>query len=999
MSGLPDHHILRPRLTTVLSSAPVGVVEAGGGYGKSALAAELGAVRGVASVLVPLDERHSTGRALVGALRSAFKRAGMSNAATAVSERQDPRAALEALVLLAERARQETLLVFDDAHHLTGEGGALLGDLAQRWPARQRLLVVGRHLLGELPRIRHLPNAAALDGTDLALTVDEVAQLAARSGVTLSETDAELLREVTDGWAAAVVLALPMLARSANLSESIAVLRRRSNTISDLVDEHLSRLPLTMRAPAARALQLPLITTPVVTAATGHADLLAAAAAAGLPLTPLGDGSWLLPHIVAEALKRREPLDVDTARRAADEYLRSGETETAVRVLLDAGDSETAATAVAELRPADLDNLGLPVLRELVAGLSPGAVGNHPSVLLHMARACEPVAVRERNAILERIAVLAAQTEDAVLLRSLRAEQSRDLLRDENIDMAEELASWVLEHAHLEEAETRVRALDVLGRVQAWRRDPTSLKRAEQMLTDALETCQALGQTAWAAQVALQLAHGVHYARGEFDLAVRRMEEALAGVGRRSRFRPLTLTIRAEMLLNVGRYDEASTTLASALELADELDDDRGAAYAHWVAARSAGQRENAEMMITELEAVELHRGDWFEQSPGAEFLAEAADLCDRVQRSDLATAYAQRAVEREVEATASIGRALAFVAARHGDPVEAERALTDPAKLHRVEPRELWRITLLRAYAALRRGDARAGPLAARAYDEAAALGHPELPLIIERAVSEALVELAAASGSAVAAQLRGRALPAHVSLLGRFGITRGGQPVIGLDGRPADAVKVVATLGASALDVVCEALWPGADTDEGRQRLRNVLTRLRDAAGDVLVRDGGLLRLADDATVDADLFEREGRRAVALASAEQPHWVAAARGALARYAGDLLPGDVYTDWSAARRETLHALLLELLDMLAAHHVARGEVTEAVRLLERATAADPYEESRYVMLVSIHRDRGATARAVDVARRGLAAMAELGVRPSAALLDIEAQAEGRPPP
>ena len=163
--------------------------------------------------------------------------------------------------------------------------------------------MIARHVPGERRPILHLPNAAVLDGTDLALTTEKVAQLAARSGVTLSETDAEQLREVTDGWAAAVVLALPMLARTANLSDTITVLRRRSNTISDLVDEHLSRLPLTMRAPTARALQLPLITTPVVTAATGQADLLPAAAAAGLPLTPLRDGAWLLPHTVAEALK------------------------------------------------------------------------------------------------------------------------------------------------------------------------------------------------------------------------------------------------------------------------------------------------------------------------------------------------------------------------------------------------------------------------------------------------------------------------------------------------------------------------------------------------------------------------------------------------------------------------------------------------------------------------------------------------------------------------
>ncbi len=459
----------------------------------------------------------------------------------------------------------------------------------------------------------------------------------------------------------------------------------------------------------------------------------------------------------------------------------------------------------------------------------------------------------------------------------------------------------------------------------------------------------------------------------------------------------MTLTFRADVLLNAGRYDEAAASLAAALELASQLDDDRGAAYAHWSAARSAAQRGDSAALLVELDATEQHRGDWFEHCTGAEFLADAADFCDRVGNTNLATAYTQRALVRRDESPGVIDRALAAVAARSGDPSEAERSLCAATTLYRIEPRELWRITLLRAFAALRRGDPRAGPLAARAFEEAGGLGYPELPFLIERTVAEALIELAAASGSSVATALRGRELPASVTLLGGFRVSRGGLPVSGLEGRAAEVVKVVATLGASTLDIVSEALWPGADTDGGRQRLRNVLTRLRDAAGDVVIREGTLLRLADDAIVDANLFEREATRAVALASAEQLQWAAAARGALARYAGDLLPGDVYADWTVARRDTLRALYVELLDLLAAHHAARGDSNEAVHLLERAAAADPYEESRYVMLVGIHRDRGATGRAVGAARRGLAAMAELGVRPSAALLDMETAAGSRP--
>ena len=996
MSGLPRHHILRPRLTGALIAAPVGVVEAGGGYGKSALTAELGATRGIASTVVQLDERHDRGPALMGALRAVFNREGMSDAATVVSEIDDPRDALDALANLLATGGQEHLLVFDDAHHLTGESAALLCHLAERWPESQRLLVIARHLPGALRRIRHLPGTAFLDGTDLALTAEEVGELAERRDVKLTAAESEQLLEVTGGWAAALVLVLPILARSPAVADAIDGLQHRSRSIADLVDEHLAHLPESLRRPAAHALQLPLITTSVVEAATGVADLLTVSAAAGLPVTRSRDGAWLVPHPVGEALVLREPLDTETAHRAAAEYLRQGEAEYAIRVLLNVGESDAAASAIEALTPSELDALGLAVLRGLVARLTPPALANHPQVLVHLARACEPVAaVRERSALLERLTLLAATTSNAALLRTVQTEQARDLVRDDEIDLAEELASRVLEHAQADEVETRVRAVDVLGRVQAWRRDPGSLKRAERLLTEAIESCRELGQTTWAAQVVLPLAINVHYARGDYDLAVRRIDEVLAELKERSRHRPVLLTFRGEILLNVGRYDESSASLSEALELARRLGDDRSAAYSHWESARSASQRGDVVVVVAELDAAEMHRGDWFDHCTGAEFLADAADLCDRVGRTDLASRYAERALERREESRPVVDRSLAAVAARTGDPMEAERAFTDPMTLYRLEPRDGWRISLLRAFAALRRGDPRAGPLAARAFDEAAGSGHPELPLVRERAVAEALLELAAASGSAAASELRGRGLPAAITLLGRFALTRGGQPIAGLEGRQAQVVKVVATLGPSPLDVVSDALWPHADSEGGRQRLRNVLTRLRDAAGAIVVREGTLLRLADDATVDADLFAREARRALAQAAAERHQWVSAARGALARYAGDLLPEDLYADWTVARRETLHTLFLDLLDLLAAHYVRHGDASEAVHLLERAIAGEPYEESRYLQLVGIHRERGATGRALEVARRGRAAMRELGVTASPALEDVATE-DGR---
>src|SRR5262249_60229019 len=99
-----------------------------------------------------------------------------------------------------------------------------------------------------------------------------------------------------------------------------------------------------------------------------------------------------------------------------------------------------------------------------------------------------------------------------------------------------------------------------------------------------------------------------------------------------------------------------------------------------------------------------------------------------RAGHAALATASPPRAGAGPRDAEPMIAMAEAALLARHGDPLLAEQKLL-AAPGHQVAPREYWRLTLLRAYAAFRRGDADAGALAARAFAEAARLGLAHLP------------------------------------------------------------------------------------------------------------------------------------------------------------------------------------------------------------------------------------------------------------------------------
>jgi DNA-binding SARP family transcriptional activator len=140
-----------------------------------------------------------------------------------------------------------------------------------------------------------------------------------------------------------------------------------------------------------------------------------------------------------------------------------------------------------------------------------------------------------------------------------------------------------------------------------------------------------------------------------------------------------------------------------------------------------------------------------------------------------------------------------------------------------------------------------------------------------------------------------------------------------------------------------VLEVFFPDAPPSAGRQRLRQVLTRLRAGAGELVIRDGDTLRLID-AWVDVREFiaisnqarGTRGSRAAQLAYA-----------ALALRSGPLLPTDPYAPWAETTRDQVEHRYLELLDLVAADAAARGSHQEALTALEAAVAEDPDDLTR----------------------------------------------------
>jgi DNA-binding SARP family transcriptional activator len=106
----------------------------------------------------------------------------------------------------------------------------------------------------------------------------------------------------------------------------------------------------------------------------------------------------------------------------------------------------------------------------------------------------------------------------------------------------------------------------------------------------------------------------------------------------------------------------------------------------------------------------------------------------------------------------------------------------------------------------------------------------------------------------------------------------------------RPRQLLLFLALHGGHAhTDHAVEALWPDNTIHEGRTRLRNVLTRVRDQCGHLITREGDTLRL----NADTDLAELEQAAATLLTLTGQT----------------LAPDAYYAEWAEHTRRRLHLL------------------------------------------------------------------------------------------
>jgi predicted ATPase/DNA-binding SARP family transcriptional activator/DNA-binding CsgD family transcriptional regulator len=205
----------------------------------------------------------------------------------------------------------------------------------------------------------------------------------------------------------------------------------------------------------------------------------------------------------------------------------------------------------------------------------------------------------------------------------------------------------------------------------------------------------------------------------------------------------------------------------------------------------------------------------------------------------------------------------------------------------------------------------------------------------------------------------------------------------------RASTLVKLLALAPYHRLhrEQVLDTLWPDADPAAAANNLHNVLHFVRraidpsSASGIVCHLQNEQVSLGPLGRIWTDVESFESAAAVARRT-QQP---ADYRSALGLYAGDLLPGDLYDDWTTVPREGLRSTWLSLLLELAELEEQRGSLVLAIEVLHEAVEREPALEEAHAALMQLFARMGQrqlALRQFDQLRRVL--KEELDTEPTA---------------
>jgi DNA-binding SARP family transcriptional activator/ATP/maltotriose-dependent transcriptional regulator MalT len=957
MAGLET--IIRRRLVDPCLDANVVDIRAPSGYGKSILSEQLVDAWELPPLRVRLSGEVGP-EDLVERIRRAARRTGLGDVASLLAG-EHAGDALDSMVAFCSGTGCDLALLVDDAQSLSDAGFELLADFAADLPDSCRVVVC-----------RRATDARSLVGSVQHLGIDDLRMTSSEVAAVLGDDAPGGLVDdvlaVTAGWPAAVAVAAGRVRDDPSWSPS------QRSAGAKLLGALIGGLIGSQPGVIERLAALPLLDrfTAEAVAGPGALDVLRHS---GLPYRT--DGEWVtVPDSIRDALLARAdrpPVDRGALGAVADRYATAGELPAAVQVLVDAKLFDDVADLLARQHWTDLEALGLAQvdqLLDMLEGASPPAVLQLTLRAIWAAEGGHPTL---RTKFFERL--LAQPFVTPALSRAVDAERVRMLSRTMNPGEAIELAGTVLADTPSDELVTRARVLLASAHAHAVTGLPAGYAAADAQFSQAAQLFDILHEHRWQAEALARLGYSVLYHEGRPHEAALRMETALALLPSGDLTRAAWLSSYADVLDTIGSDIEARAAINEAIEIGERLHAQSVIALGLWSRAWMAGRRGDLQGIRGAVRDIEALRPGWLSSHSGVEFYGSMADHL--VALDDIeGTRYCQgKALELHgrLHYQEAIDMMAARIEAHIGDPAEALRLLERLDTSIGAQANTRWVRRLESALACLRLGERdRARALVEEAVRIVQSMGVPDLPARFEGRLLSRLSELEVIDSSPIASEAR-----IEISVLGTFAVRQGYHDVTPPAGNPSTLVKLLVLRRRLTVDAVVDVLWPDADIDTGRARLRNTINRLRARSGAIVERHDDSLTLAPSVITDLDAFETVSSDALAADSAQR---VGLARQAISLYPGELLPGDVFDDWAAAPRERLLRRFVALVDLVADAAELEGSLDEAARLLDIGIGSDPLDEQRYVRLGRLLKAQGRIGASRQVAERGIAVFAELGL-------------------
>ena len=498
----------------------------------------------------------------------------------------------------------------------------------------------------------------------------------------------------------------------------------------------------------------------------------------------------------------------------------------------------------------------------------------------------------------------------------------------------------------------------------------------------------------------------------ELDEAVRLCD--LAGI---AMFRTLALANRGEVLLSLGRLDEAVRELEAAkagyealgsrmagyplmhLGTIHRLQGHLTLARAYYEEAISIGETSgNHQALMPALaglalvaaesdtdEAVRLTaRALTYASVTRPRALIAAAEAALRTGDMDAAASHAEEAsvAARRRRDRPALADALELQARMTEDPTAAAGLLNEAAALWTEIGNPLAQARVLLAQARL--GGRDAGAKAAEA----------------ERRLRELGARPLAAEAAALQADIVSAARPAlAVRVLGGFSVERAGTPILMTEWqsrKARDLLKVLISRRGHPVtrDVLIDLLWPDEDSGKSGSRLSVTLSTLRSVLDPDKRFDpehfigndraSAWVRL-EHVFVDVEAFLADARAGLdALAAGDARLAGRLLSAAEAAYGGEFLEEDLYEDWSVVLREEARTTYVSVAMALADVALTAGDHDAAARYLLRVLARDPYDERAHLHLVGALNAAGRHGEARRMYHAYSGRMAEIGVEPAA---------------